>query len=151
MPIEEYRFIYLGVYDDVVNVYLGNASAKIAKSLYDKVGININIEKTDILASVEEYEYLVTIKATKLNKSNYNKSDIKTLLDAYHIMIENNLNTEYINKKYDFSYDDLYKGNNIVMFNKTINMSAKLESIDISDYSDNIVAITDWKIVKTVY
>ena len=147
MPIEEHRFIYLGIGKTYTNIYLGNASAKFAKFLYNKAGMNINIQKTDILANINEFSYLIHISGSKFKNNNNIKDDILTLLDSYRIICDNQF--KCFNNTYNFSYDVFYKDKNLIMANFDDKTSVVVDKNEMSDYKDSIVALKDWNIVTS--
>lgn len=86
MPVEECRHLYLGVVDSHTHVYMGHASASLAKWMYDKLGVCCTIHKTDVLVSVDDYTYLHNIDATVFETNEYVIRDIKALLEGYDVI-----------------------------------------------------------------
>ena len=89
MSTEEFRNIYLGKTPTCVNLYLGNASGKLAKFFYDKAGIEFELYKTDLLASKDDFLYLMNASATTFKETadlvEVTRS-VRVLLDANDIM-----------------------------------------------------------------
>ena len=85
----QYRSLYLGKTQTCINLYLGEASANLAKWLYEQASIELELYKTDLFLQVEDFAYLVRIYATTFESSiKYDevKHKISTLLNAYDIM-----------------------------------------------------------------
>lgn len=89
---EDCMHIYFGSTSLHTHLYLGESSVSFAKWMYDKLDIPIQIEKTDIRVTMDEYTYLHNINATMFAADDDGVlHNIKVLLDAYGVMRKNKL------------------------------------------------------------
>lgn len=137
MPFEEIRHIHLGVTESHTHVYLGETSASLAKWMYDRLDIPIQIEKTDIIATIEEFTYLHNVKATMFTNTDHVARDIKVLLDAYDVLHTNSFRLPEPRSSQFFMKESFLTADVVsVFYNHTKNMTIVIPgdiSIDVSD------------------
>lgn len=145
MPLEENRYVYLGKTSNYIYVYLGASSAKFAKLLYEKAGIDFEIQKTDLLLSINDFTYLYMIRATTF-KANLNRNiidDLKKIIEAYDVLKENEfiLDTKCQDK---FLYSDIRHGVDHVFYNKDEKITIFIPDSELPDLEDSICTCVEW-------
>jgi len=145
--LEECRNIYLGKTTTHVNVYLGNASAKLAAFLYEKAGIRFELQKTDIFASVSDFSYLARRNMTVFkNDGSDIVADIKTFLEAYDVL-QRHGKVDVIDQ--DFSYKKLQYDHDHIMYNTNEKLTIYVPHSEFpTPYNDSIITCLEWSTVS---
>ena len=116
--------IYLGFTTSHTHVYMGKTSALFAKWMYNKIDVEMRIEETDIITTVDAYTYLHNMNATMFASSNDIAQQVQVLLDAHNIIRTNNFKLPYSKSRIfymldSFTMDDVVN----VFYNHTKNMT----------------------------
>lgn len=133
-------------------MYLGGQSAKFAKFLYDKAGIEIEIRKTNILACIKDFNHLRMYNAHRFRNDGNDGgdgsdilSDLQTLLDAFNVLSKHTL----LNPLYDaYPSENVYNGKDLVFYNMKHNGAAIfIQASEMPEFTDSVLTCADWSIV----
>lgn len=159
---DQYRCLFFGKTQTCINLYFGEASANLAKFLYDKAGIHVELYKTDFFLQPDDFAYLVNIHATTYDSdTTFTFEHVKhmtcTLLDAYDIMKQRGFGDVNGKKETEmrqatermFSHTLFYSNMDRMFYNIDEQVAIFVRADELPICTDTMLTINGWEIVAS--